>query len=358
MTPANRVILVLASRGDPGQPAGGIHKAVLGQIAALQAKQVRVVLLTASEACARDATAMGAEVDFSPAWHHSIKPMLYPAMLLKLLQLRFSGVQCIIHHSGRTWFWGHLLFAGIPQVQVFHRELVRPYRFFRRWLALSPGYAEVLRCCHSLAGLRKVAWAPNGLIEIPDPPPLPLDHEQFTLGFIGRAGPGKGTDLLLAATAALVNEGMRLRLRFAGEGRELIEAEANRHGIPTHVEWTGSHHDLAPFIDSIDLLVLPSHKESFGLVIIECMARGKAVLATACHGPASIIEHGRTGILAPIDDVDALADAIRNAASDPERLREIGAAGHRRVMQEYIPQAVGAKLLRALVELGMSHEEK
>jgi len=347
----DRVVVVLASREPHGAPAGGIHKAVLAQIAALRTQGVEVSLLTASEPCAVSAARLGAETDVSPAWHHSIKPLLFPRLGLKLLALRMRGrVRCVIHHSGRTWLWGHLFFAGIPQVQVFHRELVRPYRFFRRWLALSPGYAAHLAERHSLGGFRKVSWAPNCLIHDPQPPPPLPANDRFTIGFLGRSGAGKGIDTLLAAVARLKSAGRDLEVRFGGDGGDYVRPLATSLGVEDCMVFTGWHEDPNEFIDRIDLLVLPSVKESFGLVIIEAMARARPVLATRCNGPSSIIVDGETGHLAPIGDELALAEKLMAAMDDPQPAAK-GGAGFRRVMDHYIPARAGVRLIKALSEL-------
>ncbi len=349
----DRVVMVLASREARGAPAGGIHRAVLAHIAALRANGVEVTLLTASEPCADRAAGMGAEVDVSPVWHNAVKPLLFPRFWMKLLRLRMrGGVRCLVHHSGRTWLWGHLFFAGIPQVQIFHRELVRPYRFFRRWLALSPGYAGYLAEHHSLHGFRKVSWAPNCLIEEPDPPPPFSGNEDcFTVGFLGRGVAGKGIDTLLAAVAALKAAGHRIEVRFGGDGEAYIRSLAGRFGVADRVVFTGWHANPDDFIDPLDLLVLPSVKESFGLVLIEAMARGKPVLATRCNGPSGIIVDGETGYLTPIGDDTALAEKLLEAMEDPG-LASMGMAGFRRVMEHYIPSRAGSRLIDALVELG------
>jgi glycosyltransferase involved in cell wall biosynthesis len=352
MKRSNLVVLVLASREAPGTQAGGIHKAVLGQIAALQSHGANVHLLTASHPCAESARAMGATVDYSPAWHHSVKPLVFPRFWIKLLRLRIArGLHCVIHHSGRTWLWGYLFFPGIPQIQVLHRELVRPYRYFRRWLALSPGFAACLRSKHSLGGWRKISWAPNALLE----PPPPMKHKPraggpFRIGFVGRAGPGKGTDTLMEAAARLASDGMDYEIICAGDGETFIVSEAARHGVADRVRCLGWLSEMGDFLDCIDLLVLPSVKESFGLVLIEAMAHGKPVLSTRCHGPESIVIDGVTGYLVPIGDAEALAKGMRRAINDPD-LAEKGRAGQKRALSHYLPEPAGRRLLEALGEL-------
>jgi glycosyltransferase involved in cell wall biosynthesis len=350
----NRVALVLSSKEKMGDPAGGIHKAVLAQIAALHAHGIRVHLLTASEPCAQSAQMMGATVDYSPVWHNAIKPILFPKYWLKLIRLRFSGIRAVIHHNGRTWAWGYLFFPGIPQIQVLHREEIGHYRYFRRWLALSSGYAAYLKKHHGMLGWRKIAWAPHCTIEtsIPKPSPAPRRaNRPFTLGFVGRNCKAKGTDLLIEAAAKIISDGNDLKIHFAGSEKAYVMALAKRYNVTTHVEFTEWLADLGPYLDSIDLLVVPSEKEAFGLVLLDAMSRGKPILATACNGPADIIVEGETGWLVPIEDAEALANGIRNAMNDPS-LSAVGMKGYERLLEQYIPSTMGERLKQALESLG------
>ncbi len=350
----NHVALVLSSKERMGAPAGGIHKAVLAQIAALNAHGIGVHLLTASEPCAQSAEKMGASVDYSPVWHNAIKPILYPKYWLKLIRLRFSGIRAVIHHNGRTWAWGYLFFPGIPQIQVLHREEISHYRYFRRWLALSSGYAAYLKKHHGMLGWRKIAWAPHCTIEtsIPRPSPAPRTADRpFTLGFVGRNCKAKGTDLLIEAAAKFISEGHELKIHFAGSEKAYVMALAKRWNLTAHVEFTEWLEDLGPYLDGIDLLVVPSEKEAFGLVLLDAMSRGKPILATACNGPADIIVEGETGWLVPIDDAEALANGIRKAMND-QALPEIGMKGYEQLLEQYIPSTMGKGLLQALQSLG------
>ncbi len=352
---ASSVVLVLSSKEKKGEPAGGIHKAVLAQIAALQAHGIRVHLLTASEPCAESAKRMGVVVDCSPVWHNAIKPMLFPKYWIKLISLRLSGIRAVIHHNGRTWAWGYLFFPGIPQIQVLHREEIRHYRYFRRWLALSSGYAAYLKKHHGMGGWRKIAWAPHCTIEttIPKPSHAPRAAKgAFKLAFVGRNGKAKGTDLLIEALSILTVKGCDIKLCFAGSGKNYVTPLVRRWNVTSHVEFIDWLDDLGPFLDDIDLLVVPSEKEAFGLVLLDAMSRGKPILATACNGPADIIVEGETGWLTPIDDAATFAAAILNAMVDPD-LQIKGMNGYERLVKHYLPLPMGKKLLESLSNLGV-----
>ncbi|TVP82311.1 MAG: glycosyltransferase [Puniceicoccaceae bacterium] len=151
--------------------------------------------------------------------------------------------------------------------------------------------------------------------------------------------------------------GHRVEVRFGGEGESYITPLAKRLNVEDYVKFTGWHSNPNEFIDQLDLLVLPSVKESFGLVIIEAMAREKPVLATRCHGPSSIIVDGKTGYLIPISDEAALAKKMIEAMEDSD-LTAKGKAGFIRVLSHYTPSNAGTKLIEALTELGVHFENE
>ena len=103
-------------------------------------------------------------------------------------------------------------------------------------------------------------------------------------------------------------------------------------GIQDCVEFTGFRNDIGQAVAGLDLLVHASTKgEPFGQVIIEGMAAGKPVVATNGGGVPEIVEDGETGILVPMGDIQAMADAICQIVSDPVRAKAMGIRGRQRV---------------------------
>jgi glycosyltransferase involved in cell wall biosynthesis len=129
------------------------------------------------------------------------------------------------------------------------------------------------------------------------------------------------------------------------EGRHPLD-EVRALGVPDVFLTGWRPHELLPAaLNAADLLVLPSVREQFGLVLIEAMACGLPVVAVDAHGPAGIVEPGRSGWLVPPDDQDALADALVEAVNDPaERLRRGAAAriGAHRYSHTAVAQSVAA----------------
>jgi glycosyltransferase involved in cell wall biosynthesis len=134
------------------------------------------------------------------------------------------------------------------------------------------------------------------------------------------------------------------------EGRHPLD-EVRALGVPDVFLTGWRPHELLPAaLNAADLLVLPSVREQFGLVLIEAMACGLPVVAVDAHGPAGIVEPGRSGWLIPPDDQDALADALVEAVNDPaERLRRGAAA--RICAQRYSHTAVAQSVAAAYQEL-------
>lgn len=350
------VVVVNASKEAADAPLGGIQKAVIAQLAALRAGGAEVVLLSAARRCADAAIAMGCEVHYDPRWHNAVAPLVVPSLVGVLIRIRRRGPVALLHHSGRTWLWTHVVFAGIPNIAVLHREVVRPYRFFRRWLALSPGYADELKAGEGIG--RKLAWAPNCLMS---GEPLertgPLQGQRspagsFVMGFVGRASAGKGLDVLLQALRGVRERGLDVRLELAGTVDPWVFEAAERYGVADAVATLGWFEDMQPFFARIDCLVLPSEKESFGLVLIEAMEVGLPVIATACNGPRSIVEDGETGFLVPIGNLDRLIAAVEQLVVSPDLARCFGEKGRERVALRYTPQAASGVLIAALGQLG------
>jgi glycosyltransferase involved in cell wall biosynthesis len=98
--------------------------------------------------------------------------------------------------------------------------------------------------------------------------------------------------------------------------------------------WRG-HGDLPDGLNAADVLVLPSVREQFGQVLVEAMACGLPVIAADAHGPAEIVDDGRTGWLVAPDDEDALVEALVAAAGDPDERARRGEAAHEEARARY-----------------------
>ncbi len=168
----------------------------------------------------------------------------------------------------------------------------------------------------------------------PEPPPLPGGPR---LAIVGRLIPIKGHDVLLGALAVAREQVPDLALEIAGEGQLEPELRATvaRLGLDDAVTFLGRVAPVAPVLERAEVVVVPSFGEGFGMVALEAMERGRPVIASAVGGLSEIVEDGRTGILVPSGDVDALAEAIVELASDAARAAAMGSAGRARALDEF-----------------------
>ncbi len=128
-----------------------------------------------------------------------------------------------------------------------------------------------------------------------------------------------------------------VKLAIAGAGA--MEAELNGKvrdwELADCVSLLGFRRDVLSVIAAADIFVLPSKAEPFGLVLIEAMAQGKPVVATAAGGPLEIVVSGVTGILVPPNSPAALADALRALILDPAKRTEMGRQGRKRFSEYF-----------------------
>ena len=133
------------------------------------------------------------------------------------------------------------------------------------------------------------------------------------IGALGRLHVNKGFDILLQAAALLRERGMPVKLQIAGDGPEAgtLRTLAARLGLQAEdLTFTGWVTGPADYLAKLDLFVLPSRVEPFGLVVVEAMAAGVPVIASDIDGPRTILKSGELGAMVAPEDPSALADAI------------------------------------------------
>jgi glycosyltransferase involved in cell wall biosynthesis len=159
--------------------------------------------------------------------------------------------------------------------------------------------------------------------QIVDPSSLPQDlHQPIRLLYVGRLSPEKGIPILLRAATKLACD---YELRLAGSGQQEVELKslASALGVQHKVHFLGpiSWGDaLFDLMRSSDILILPSHTEGLGLVLLEAMSQGLPVVASDVGGIPEVVRDGVTGLLFPAGDADALAAAISKLVNH-DRLR-------------------------------------
>jgi len=159
------------------------------------------------------------------------------------------------------------------------------------------------------------------------------------IALIGRISPWKGQHIFIRAAAMVREPFPKAQFFIVGAtlfGEEDYECEvralAKSYGVPDLITFTGFRKDVLNVIADMDVIVHASTiGEPFGQVIIEGMAAGKPVIATDGGGVPEIVENGKTGILVPMGNDAAMAEAIGRILADPVLAAEMGRRGRERV---------------------------
>jgi glycosyltransferase involved in cell wall biosynthesis len=191
---------------------------------------------------------------------------------------------------------------------------------------------------------------------VPGPPPTDPPAEP-RLAVVGRLIPIKGHDVLLAALARVREELPEATLEIAGDGP--LDAELRttvaRRGLTDAVSFLGRVAPAAPVFERAAIVVVPSRGEGFGMVALEAMERGRAVVASDVGGLPEIVEDGVTGTVVSPDEPEALAAALLELLRDPVRTAAMGAAGRDRALAAFSQDRCTDRveeLYRAALETG------
>ena len=194
------------------------------------------------------------------------------------------------------------------------------------------------------AGIRhdRLTLVDNAIVHTDYQTSPPTDAEKALLGFgpdhillgaIGRLSEEKGFDNLLEAVKRLVDEGHNLGLVIAGEGhlRQALQDQIERLELQNRVHLTGFVTDPRVVYRAIDVYVLSSRREGLPNVVLEAMASQRAVVTTEVNGIPRLVQHGHNGIVVPTDNIEGLAEGIRQCLLSPDRRRELANEGRRTI---------------------------
>ncbi len=234
--------------------------------------------------------------------------------------------------------------APQPIVGTFHSTVTSDlaFRLFRR--ALLPSFQRINKCLAVSEEARScvlrhfpgpVDILPNGVSPDRFRPGLPrlerFDDGIPNLLFVGRHDPRKGLPELMSACDALARDSVPFRLIVVGDGvlRKRIERMARGALAPrVHFEGRVSNDRLPQYYASADVFCSPARGgESFGIVLLEAMASGVAIVATDLPGYRTVLTPGEEGLVVPTHDPASLARALRTLLEDPALRGEMGARG-------------------------------
>ena len=174
----------------------------------------------------------------------------------------------------------------------------------------------------------------NGVsLDVPRRPPR--DGDPVTLLSVGRMRAPKDFVTLVRAMAALEPGSACLRIAGDGPDRAAVASEVARLGLGDSVELLGTRSDVPELLAGADVFVLSSDSEGLPMSVLEAMAAGVPVVASAVGGVPEAVSEGETGTLVPPRDSAALAQALIRLVADPALRARLGEVGRRRVEREF-----------------------
>jgi len=166
---------------------------------------------------------------------------------------------------------------------------------------------------------------------------LGLGDDDPVIGMVARFWAPKDHASLIEATRELLGRYPRLVLLLVGAGPLQAETEAlARRRLPEgRFRFLGKRRDAAELYHLFDVAVLATHHEGMPNVVMEAMAAGRPVVATAVDGCRELIEDGMTGLLVPESAPEALAEAIARVVDDRALAQRLGQAGRQHIREHY-----------------------
>jgi glycosyltransferase involved in cell wall biosynthesis len=329
------------------------------------------------------AAAKGVKPIIIPQLKRNIDPIGGLITLFKLYRLMRRQKPHVVHtHTATAGLLGRLAakLAGVPVIlHTFHGHVLRGYfgplrskalvwierflaRLSDRIVTVSEGQRREL-AGYGVAPLEKITVVPLGF-ELESllaceshrgelRRELGLADGDKLVGIVARLVPIKNHRLFLQAAQVVVETMPQARFLVVGDGelREELEAYAHDLGLEGGVLFTGWRRDLPRLYADLDVVALTSINEGTPVSLIEAMAAGVPVVATAVGSVPDVVVEGETGYLVKDGDVKGMAKAIIELLRDPEKAKEMGIAGREAVYPRFAAHTLIANVEGLYAEL-------
>lgn len=248
---------------------------------------------------------------------------------------RLVGVPLVVHTPHGHVFWGYFnrlvtaffillekITAVITDRIITLTEQEKKDYLIRR---IAPdGKFEII---HS--GVALGSFLASGADSLGMRKELGIPADAFVAGTAGRLTAVKGHKYLIAAAQKVLLRNPGMYFIFLGDG-ELsgeLQAQAAASGVKDNARFLGWRQDVAAVMSAFDVFILPSLNEGMGKVLVEAMAMGKPIIASAVGGITDLVIHGENGMLVPCADAEAIARGIETLRRDPAMRKSMGAKG-------------------------------
>lgn len=250
---------------------------------------------------------------------------------------------------GRT---AHRLMARVAPTSIPIVPMVQKRRFdrdFRYDGVLVAAEHRRLTLIEDGVAAHNIAVIPNA-VHLPEPKCNYRVSVPVNLAALGRLHEKKGFAVLIDAVQQLAAKGLDCHCSIAGEGPERgdLQGQIARAGLQARITLPGWTDRVAGFLSAADIFVLPSFQEDFPLAVLDAMASGIPIVASAIDGPKDFLMDGKTALLVPPNDSRALADALARLINDDSLRETLGRAARAGAERQYSFDAIGRRLATAL----------
>jgi len=287
-----------------------------------------------------------------------------PASIYRLARLMRREKYDLVHTNTGVTVGGAVAAKIVHIPHIWHfREILSEFGLFLRIHELAVSLlsdriifiTEAVREQFSRSRIRKMSKVIHDGIPTADFESTLAEREngRIVITTIGLLAPYKGQNVFLAALASAIGQGVDLEAYIVGDVygdrhhyRKSLESLAKELDLSDRVHFTGFQEDVQPFLEKCNFFVIPSiREEGLGIVILEAMAAGRAVIASNGGGTREIIDDGIDGILVPPADSDRLAEAICRLARNTEERRKLAARGKEKVKEKFSEEAMIASVI-------------
>jgi glycosyltransferase involved in cell wall biosynthesis len=268
----------------------------------------------------------------------------YKADIYCYFALRGSGVPLV--STCHTWYDNDLTVSLYGAADRFilrnYAAIVAVSEDVKQRLLKAGVRKEKIHIVRNGIDLRPFDNATPSLREISSPDNAPI------VGLIGRLATEKGVDIFLRAAARVLTELPATNFIVVGEGpdREQLELLVDELKIRNNVFMLGRRDDMPSVYASLDIMVSASRREGLPMAILEGMASSRPVVATAVGAVPDVVVDGRTGVLVPPENVEALASEIVTLLNNRTQRENLGAAAKRLIEEEFSAERMTTDYLR------------
>ena len=332
-----------------GAKAGGLEQAALDYAEALRLAGLDSITITPPDAWVNRA------LDEVGIRHQSLKQFggWDPLAAYRLRRIaKRLGAKAVICHGNRALKIAVRALGGdMPIIVVAHNYQTQHFHRADACFCITEHARKHL--IESGIAAEKLFFMPN-MVRLDSPPRARSTYRSPpAIGTMARMVPKKGVDVYIEALAIVKSRGLKFRAVIGGGG-ELesdLRAQVTSLGLDNDIKFIGWVGDKDAFYAGLDMFVLPSHYEAFGIVVIEAMAAGVPIVSTDAIGPREILREHHDGLFVPRDDATAMADAIGTLLRNESLAQQFAASARQRVESEYSMSAMATRLKSALARL-------